>query len=179
MGFGGFVKKAFPFISAGAALGGPVGVMAASIVGKAVGVDKVEPTESGISDVIATALATPEQRQALLQAEHDFQIQMEQLGYKQATDLEQIAASDRDSARKREIAVRDKIPAVLAIAVTFGFFGILLLVSLHGVKQEARDLANIMIGTLGTAWVSVVTYYFGSSADSEHKSTLLASQNQK
>jgi len=68
-------------------------------------------------------------------------------------------ADDRDSARKREIAVKDHTPAILAYGITVGFFFTLYYVFGHGVKAEMRDLANIMVGTLGTAWIGVVQYF--------------------
>ncbi len=88
-------------------------------------------------------------------------------------------AKDRADARAREIVVKDKLPAVLAIAVTCGFFAVLFLAFTRGVNDQSRDLANIMIGTLGTAWVSVITYYFGSSAGSAQKSELLATMEKR
>jgi hypothetical protein len=63
---------------------------------------------------------------------------------------------------------------VLAFTVTLGFFATLWYVFGHGVQAQARDMANIMVGTLGTAWVSVVSYYFGSSRGSDDKSKMLA-----
>jgi len=164
------IKKAFPYISAAASLGGPFGVMAASVVGKAIGADKItDPSSDGISNAIASAMASPEQRQALLKAEQDFQLQMAELGYKDAEDLEKIAADDRASARDREKTLKDRIPASLAIMVTLGFFGVLGYMLKWQIPATGHDAMLLMLGGLGSAWTSVVAYYFGSSSGSAAK----------
>ena len=80
-------------------------------------------------------------------------------------DRDTLAAAERDSARKREMAVRDKIPGILAIGLTVGFFGLLGWLVAHEPPAGSRDILNIMLGSLGTGWVTMLAYYFGSSAD--------------
>lgn len=174
-GVTGFLKKAFPFISAAASVGGPLGTLAAAAVGKALGVDKVEPTENAITTAIAGA--TPEQMIALKQAEMDCQAKLQQMGFQNAEDLESIAEQDRANARAREIALKDRVPALLALAITVGFFGILLLVVLRGINSNVHDLVTLLLGSLGTAWTGMVTYYFGSSSGSARKTEILANGN--
>ncbi len=174
MSFTDVVKKSFPFISAAAAMGGPIGVMAASVIGKALNVDKVPATTDGISNVIATALADPAQRAALIQAEQQFQAQMAELGYKDAEELAATDAADRASARSREVALKDKIPALLAVMVTIGFFSVLAYMLKYTVPPAGHDAMLLMLGSLGAAWTAVVSYYFGSSAGSDRKTELLA-----
>jgi hypothetical protein len=168
----GFLKKAFPFISAAASFGGPLGTLAADAVGKAIGANKLDPSEDSIASAVAGA--TPEQLTALKQAELDLQAKLAEMGFKDAEELAQIAAGDRDSARAREVALRDRIPAILAITITVGFFGMLAVVMHYGVQPQSEKLVDIMLGSLGAAWLSVVTYYFGSSAGSDKKTELLA-----
>lgn len=180
MGFSDVMKKAFPFISAAASLGGPIGVMAASVVGKAIGADKPPAgTADGISNAIANALASPEQRAALIKAEQDFQLQMAELGYKNAADLEATAAADRASARQMQVQVKSWIPASLAIFVTLGFFGILGVMCKYDLPVTSHDAMMLMLGSLATAWVSVISYYFGSSAGSAEKTRIMANGNAK
>jgi len=169
----GFMRKAFPFISAAANFGGPLGTLTAGMVGKALGVKSLGPGQDEISAAIAGA--TPEQMAQLRQAEGELQAKLQEMGFQHVEELEKIAESDRESARARQVAVKDRVPGVLAIGITLGFFGVLGVVGLHGVVQQSRDLVNVMLGALGTAWVSVVTYYFGSSAGSDRKTDLLAS----
>lgn len=171
----GVIRKAFPFIAAAASIGGPLATMAANAVGKALGVDKPpDSTSDAISDAIAGA--TPEQLIKLKEAEGDLKVRLAQLGFENVEDLENIAEADRASARARQIALRDRMPAILATAVTVGFFGVLWLVS-RGVNPQAHDVMVAMVGVLGSAWMSVVTYYFGSSSGSARKTEILANGN--
>jgi hypothetical protein len=169
------IKKAFPFISAAASLGGPFGVMAASVVGKALGVDKApDSTGDGITNAIAAAMVDPAQRAALLKAEQDFQAQMAELGYKDAEEMEQIAADDRASARNREIQVRDRTPEIGFYALVFLLTAVL--VALFKVPIPADNKAVVF--TLAGALVGLVTaagnYFYGTSRGSERKTELLA-----
>ena len=98
---------------------------------------------------------------------------MVEMGYKQITDLEEIAFKDRDSARNREIQTRDWMPKALGIGVTFGFFGLMVFMMKWDVPAANKDMLNIMLGALGGAWVSIISYYFGSSAGSAKKDTVI------
>lgn len=164
----GVLRTIFPFLSAAASLGGPPAVLAASILGKALGTDtsplQIEPTESGIVGALAKANASPDQMLQAQKAELEFQIQKAQLEPQHQEELERIAAADRDSARKREENVKDRVPGLLALGITAGFFGMLAAMMHWSPPASNKDLLNIMLGSLGTAWIAVVTYYFGSSA---------------
>jgi hypothetical protein len=70
--------------------------------------------------------------------------------------------------------VKDKTPRNLAYSITAGFFGVLVFLMLARVPAESRDILNIMLGSLGTAWIATVTYYFGSTSGSAEKTKLLA-----
>ncbi len=89
---------------------------------------------------------------------------MQQLGFQQAVDLETIAEKDRDSARIREAAIKDHTPTWLAFIVTVGFFAALGAMILMPVPEASRDVLNIMLGSLGSAWIAIIAYYFGASA---------------
>jgi hypothetical protein len=164
-----FVKKVAPFI--GTALGGPLGGAAASALAGALGGDPTKTTDQQLAAMVQNV--TPEQLLALKNAENDFALKMQALGFQHETDLLQTAATDRASARTREIAVKDWTPKVLAYGVTAGFFGLLFWLMRHEVPAPSKDILNVMLGSLGTAWISVVTYYFGSSAGSQRKDELL------
>jgi hypothetical protein len=174
MSFTDVLKKSFPFISAAASIGGPVGTIAASLVGKAIGVGNIPATSDGISNAIATAFADPTQRAQLIQAEQQFQAQMAELGYKDAEALAATAEADRASARAMQMQTHSWLPGVLAVVVTIGFFGLLAISAYHTVPSGSEKLLDMMTGSLGTAWIMIVTYYFGSSAGSDRKTELLA-----
>ena len=175
MSFTNVLKKAYPFISIAAGMGGPIGNMAASVVGKALGLDKPPAgTADAITNVITGAFADPVQRAALQKAEQDFQAQMAELGYKSQADFEATGELDRASAREMQTSTHSKLPGTLAILVTLGFFGLLLLMALHPIPKGAESALNIMTGSLGTAWIMVITFYFGSSAGSDRKTEIMA-----
>jgi hypothetical protein len=177
MSFGGILKGALPWIGA-AVTGGPVGIaaMALKTIGDKLGVKA--PKNAAEAEALYVN-ATPEQRLALKQEDDNFAIRMKELGIQEVEDLEKIAADDRASARSREIQVRDKTPTVLACVVTIGFFGLLALVCFHEPPSGMKDILLAMIGTLGTAWVSVISYYFGSSSGSRAKDDTIAGLSAK
>lgn len=174
-----FLKKLFPFISAAASLGGPLGVMAANAVGKAIGVDKVDPSPQGIADALKQAGATADVIAKVQEAEQQFALDMQKMGFQHVEDLEKIAADDRASAREREKVVRDKTPQFGFYIITVGFFGLLYWLMRAEPPAGSRDVLNIMLGALGTAWIAAVTYYYGSSAGSEQKNSLLAQKGKE
>jgi hypothetical protein len=174
MGAMSFLKTMFPFISAAASLGGPLGTMAANAVGKALGVDKVDASPNGIESAITKAGASPEQIAAMQKAEQDFQVEMQKLGFDHVEDLEKIAADDRANARSREIQVKDKMPMLLGLIVTSGFFGIVILMCFHAFPADTKDTLLMLLGALAVGWKDVMGYFFGSSAGSDAKNEIIS-----
>lgn len=164
------IKSVAPML--GAAIGGPFAPIAGALISKAMGGSPDKTSPDDLAKLIQNI--SPEQLLALKQAEQEFQLQMKQLDINSVKDLEIIAAGDRDSARKREMTVKDWTPKALAVSITLGFFGILIYMMKFPIPAESRDVLNIMLGALGTAWISVISYYFGSSAGSAAKNELLA-----
>lgn len=168
MDWQGIVATVAPWI--GTALGGPFGGMAVSAIGDALGISGA--TQDNIKKALSGA--TPEQMLALKEADQQFQVLMAKMGYEHIEALEKVAGDDRNSARGREMAIRDKTPMILAYGVTVGFFGVLLMIMFHAVPDDSRDVMNIMLGALGSAWTAIMAYYFGSSASSNRKTELIA-----
>lgn len=151
------------------AIGGPFAPLAMQAVASALGLPD-NASETQLAKAITAA--TPEQLLAIKQAETALETRLAELGI----DLERIHAADRDSARAREIAVRDHTPAALAFVVTLGFFGVLAWLLIHGVPTGDSQFLMILIGSLGTTWSGIVAYYFGSSAGSKAKTDALTAR---
>jgi hypothetical protein len=130
--------------------------------------------EEGTEDDLGKALsgATPEQLANIKQIDADFKTRMKELDI----DLERISAGDRDSARKMQMETKDWVPKVLALAITIGFFGILVWMLVNGMPPSGTEALLMMLGALGTAWTGVVNFYYGSSAGSKAKTDALASK---
>ena len=145
------------------ALGGPLAGMAVSAVAKAIG---VSPDE--VQDVISSGKLTAEQVASIQIAELELKKQAQSMNL----DFAKLIAEDKQSARDMQIATKSWIPALLAVFVTLGFFGILL--GLMTEHFKTSDALMLMLGSLATAWTGVMAFYFGSSASSQAKTELLA-----
>jgi len=144
------------------ALGGPLAGLAVSAISKALGID-----EKDVQNTIDSGKLSAEQLASLKQAEIELQAKAQELGL----DFEKLAVDDRKSARDMQAATKSSIPATLAIGVTIGFFGILIGLMTDNVTKS--DALLLMLGSLGTAWTAIVSFYFGSSASSQNKDEML------
>ena len=145
------------------ALGGPLAGMAVSAVAKAIG---CAPDE--VQNVISSGKLTSEQVASIQLAELELKKQAQSMNL----DFAKLIAEDKQSAREMQIATKSWIPALLAVFVTIGFFGILL--GLMTEHFKTSDALMLMLGSLATAWTGVMAFYFGSSASSQAKTQLLA-----
>ena len=156
-----WLKTVAPTIAT--ALGGPLAGMAVSAVAKAIG---VSPDE--VQSVISSGKLTAEQVASIQLAELELKKQAQSMNL----DFAKLMAEDKKSARDMQIATKSWIPALLAVFVTIGFFGILL--GLMTEHFKTSDALMLMLGSLATAWTGVMAFYFGSSASSQAKTELLA-----
>ena len=111
-------------------------------------------------------LKDPKEAQAALERMKTLELQGEELDLK----LLEVEATDRDSARKREIEVKDSTPSKIAWVSFIGFFLILIVLMFVPVPDTAKDALLIMLGTLAGIVSSITAYYYGSSAGSARKS---------
>jgi len=146
------------------AMGGPLAGMAVSVISKAIGVD---PDKVG--DMISNNKLTAEQIAQVKIAEIELQKQAQELGL----NFEKLEVEDRKSARDMQAATRSLMPPLLAGSVTIGFFGIMGMM-FHGAVDSSNPAILMMLGSLGTAWTGIISYYFGSSAGSQAKTDLLS-----
>ena len=164
-----WVAKIAPTL--GAALGGPLGGAAGSLVAKALGTS--ETTPEAIQKALSGATLSPDALAALQVAEQEFKIKMSELGYQSEKDLEALAVDDRKSARDRQVQMKDQMPAILAVALTVGFFGLLSYLLKWAPPAENKDILNILLGSLGTAWIGAMQFFFGTTSGSRAKDFLL------
>ena len=157
-----WLKQIAPTIAT--AMGGPLAGMAVSAISKAIG---VEPEKVG--DLISNNKLTAEQIAQVKIAEIELQKQAQELGL----NFEKLAVDDRKSAREMQATTRSIVPPVLAAIVTFGFFGIMVMMLLGKVDSNNPAIL-MMLGSLGTAWTGIIAYYFGSSAGSQAKTEMLS-----
>jgi len=154
----------------GTALGGPLGGMAVTAIGSALGIDA--KSEDSIKQALAGV--TPDQMLALKKADQDFALQMQALGFKNQSDLEAIAAGDRDSARKMQMANHSLIPACLTVFLTLAVVSIIVARLMHWAPRDSDSLLESMIGSLMTVWLGSCAYWFGTTRNSFDKTQLLA-----
>jgi hypothetical protein len=154
----------------GTALGGPLGGAAVGAVADALGLS--DKTEASIKAALSGV--TPEQMLAMKTADQMFAVKMQELGYADLERLAALAADNTKDARAMQTATRSQIPAVLAVLITFGFFGILIGMLRGDLTATDNQALLIMLGALGAAWGAVVNFFFGSTAESGRKTELLA-----
>ena len=152
-----------PFL--GTMIGGPFGAAATKLIAEVL-LDDPNASQADIEQAIASA--SPDQLVKLKQVDANYKTKMAELGI----DEVKIAALDRESARKREALTQDRVPAILAIMLTLGFFGILITMMFYPIPTQTQNVIDVMLGALGTAWISCITYYFGSSYGSLVKTQL-------
>lgn len=99
-------------------------------------------------------------------------------------ELETLRAQFADTSNAREMNMRiqesDKtswltknITALLTIVVTIGFFSLLGYMLKYEVPKSNERIMDILLGSLGTAWITIVGYYFGSSVGSKNNGDLV------
>ena len=149
------------------ALGGPLaGIATKAIAEKVLG--KSTATDTQVIDAIMGA--GPADLVKLKELEVTFARDMKKAG----VELEQIAADDRDSARERQVKMKDWTPSVLGLAIIIGFFGVLAYLFRFGLPDEGSEVLLIMVGALGAMTSQVGNFFFGSSSGSKSKDTVIA-----
>jgi hypothetical protein len=149
------------------ALGGPLaGVATRAIAGKILG------DETASYEQVETALmgASAPDLVKLKELELEFQAQLKEADIK----LEKIAADDRNSARDRQVKLKDRTPAILGLSIIIGFFGVLAYLFKYGLPETGSEVLLIMVGSLGMMTSQVGNYFFGSSAGSKTKDITIA-----
>jgi hypothetical protein len=161
------VRTIAPTIGTVLSGGNPLVGMGISAVSDAL-LGKPDGTEDEIS--IAIQNASAEDLIKLKTADHTFKTEMAKIGL----DEKKLAFDDADSARKREMSVKDVTPAALAYILTV-MFGSTLGCLIFGPEVAGANKAIVysMTGSLGTVWIAAMAYYHGSSRGSARKDVLM------
>ena len=140
----------------GAALGGPVGGAAATMLADVLGCD---PTPQKIEKALQQA--TPEQLTEIKKAELDFEVRMAEI------DLDVFALETKDTQHARESFKEDWTARAIALlsVLLFGFY--ILLVTIMPADENDLNVVNLVLGYLGGIVSSVVSFYFGASKGSK------------
>jgi hypothetical protein len=141
----------------GTALGGPFGALAGGFIAKALGGKDTPASPADIEK--ALGLQDPATMLALKQADDDFKKHMADIGLSE----DQLAASDTDSARKREEAVKDLTPSILAYTLTIGVIGIVYCLFKLDIPPDNKAVMFSVAGAIVSTWGLAMGYYFGSS----------------
>ena len=169
MDWGSFLKQVAPSIAT-TLLGpaGPLVSVAASFMADKL--DLSEKSVQAVTNALESGKMSPDQVTQIKLAEIQYQEFLQQ----HEIDLEKVYADDRDSARRREEAVKDVTPKVLAGGITLGFFVVLGYLINVGKPPAGGDALLVLLGSLATGFTGVLNYYFGSSSGSDAKTSVLA-----
>ena len=155
------LKKTTSFI--GKAIDGPLSGVALSIVRKILNVN----TDDELSKLLES---DPDAYIKLKLADKEF----EKFLKESEIDIERIHQEDRDSARKRQVDLKDKFPSIIAVVIMIGFFSTLTAFIFIDIPDSAQTTLNILIGALAAGVTQVLNFYFGSSSGSKRKTEVLA-----
>ena len=154
----------------GTALGGPLGGMAVSAIADALNLD--DKTEGAIKTALSGA--SPEQLLALKNADQEFALRMQEIGFKNEQALAALAVDNTKDARDLQKVTRSWVPSALSIIITLGFLGILVGMMSGELTSSDNQALLIMLGALGAAFGAVINYWLGSTMGSSRKTELIA-----
>ena len=157
-----WLKSIAPTIAT--AMGGPLAGMAVEAISKAIGVD---PSE--VQNTINSGKMTADQIASLQQAELALKARAQEMGL----DFEKLAVADRASARQMQMTTGSFVPPLLSVLVVVAWATIQYFLLTHVIDPTMRELVARVLGTLDGALMLVLSFYFGSSAGSQAKDTML------
>ena len=146
------------------ALGGPLAGLATESLVEAFGVDS--PDELDLRQLSADDI------RRLQLAEMTLRERMRELDIEER----QLDVQDRDSARARQIAMKDWSVNALAAGYVLGYFALLAAMALGEIPPEvaAQSAFEILLGALTAGLAQIMNYFFGSSRGSKMKTEAMA-----
>ena len=138
--------------SIGAALGGPVGGAAATMLADVLGCD---PTPQKIER--AMQQATPEQLMEIKKAELAFEARMAEL------EVDVFALETKDIQNARESFADDWTARAIALMCILMFGGYIFMVTIQPPEANDDGIVNLILGALTGASSTILAFYFGAS----------------
>lgn len=120
----------------------------------------------GVKDIVRTFKLPPEQQ---LQ----FDSKMAELQTTAEIKLAELEASDRNSARQREMSVKDNTNANLAYTVTGTMMVGLVYFNVYPPAPEVKTVVENVMMAVRDGWLVILAYYFGSSRGSAAKHEMI------
>lgn len=152
-------------------LGGPLAGVGVNALCDVLGLDKTLPQDKLNQQISAQLqIATPEALLKLKEMENEVVKFLTQAGI----DLERIHAEDRASARNRQVQTKDRFPNILMILLSLMFAGVLTAQIFLEIPVANAKSLDIMLGSLGTAWLSGIYFFYGTSRGSQNKDVTMA-----
>lgn len=148
---------------------GPLGGVAVAAVGNLLGVSSA--TQDKIAEVIKTGQLTPEQISDLKKLELQYQENEKERGFKYS----ELEFQDTKSARDMQSATKSVTPSILTwvvVLITLACEGMLLF---NQVPSGADPIIiGRVLGTMDSALIMVLGFWFGSSHGSQNKDIYMA-----
>jgi hypothetical protein len=156
----------------GTAIAGPFGGIAAGYIADKLGLES--KTVESISQAITAGSLTPDQVAGIKQAEVEFKKFMVDNGIK----LEQIAAQDRDSARKANVAGGTQVMLFWLSLMLLGVcLGSEVWILFNGYPAALPEMVvGRVLGLLDAVTIMVLTYWYGTTNSSSQKTQMLAAK---
>lgn len=176
------VEKLAPTIAS--VVGGPLAGGAITALESVFGLTpNASQSQDSRQDAIAAAIsgATPEQLAAMRKADQDYSARMAEAGFKDVETLASLSVQDRVSARDMQTSTRSIMPAVMGSAIILGSLAAAAAI-LSGRVSYANTTEATMVGTvigyIFSEAKAVLSFYFGSTRDTEQANELLAKSTQ-
>ena len=161
------LKSLAPTVAA--ALGGPLAGAAVAALGSVLGVP--DATQDTIGKLFKDGQLTSQNLAEIRKLELQYQNDEKERGFKYA----ELEYKRIDSARQMQIATQSKMPALLTVLITIGFFLVLGLLFFRP-EFKGNEIVMVMVGQLSAVWGGCITFYFGTTFGSAGKTALLASK---
>jgi hypothetical protein len=152
-------------------LGGPLAGTAVTALESAFGLapgagaDAItSAAQAGMTPDIVAKVRAADQEHAEKMRQLDIDVQKLNASHEEA--FAKVDADDRNSARQREVAVKDWTPAIIAFLMIFLYGGVQVYLLTSVINDDMREIVMRSLGTLDAAVTMVLGYYFGSSVAS-------------